>query len=417
MQRSVFPDERLWELEDRYRGSFEVEPLSYGTVRDLADSRDHFAGLARATGDMKDLQRCWMVKAVLGSVERGGRLVEIGAGEPLVADLLTRLGHEVTVVDPYDGSGNGPLEFERFRGAYPDVELHPRALPAVRGAARSEVACVYSISVLEHIPHRASRRGRRRRAGRAGARAAARSTRSTTCRRLGRRGAPGAPRGDRPALGSLRGRARIARSSGCATTPTPTSSRPRRTSAGAAPFPTTTTRCGASPRSACSAARDRDRCRYVPREMIAFGCPITDHALYRGLRRARHQARRRARLRDPRARLRRPRRRLDLPQLQPADRGGGQARGPRGPGARPPGRRDRRSRFCREGARRPARPRRRDPRLRRRDRGAQHRLVGRLGDPRLLLPPLRGVRRRRDPRLDLQLDGGAARGADRARST
>jgi uncharacterized UPF0146 family protein len=145
-----FPPERLWELEDRYRGRFEVEPLSYGTVRDFADSRDQFAGLARISGDMKDLQRCWMVKAVLGSVERGGRLVEIGAGEPHVADLLSRLGHEVTVVDPYDGSGDGPIEFERFRHAYPGLTFIRESFPPSRGLP-SEVACVYSISVLEHI--------------------------------------------------------------------------------------------------------------------------------------------------------------------------------------------------------------------------------------------------------------------------
>jgi hypothetical protein len=147
----VIPDDRLWEIEERYRGSFAVDPLSYGTVRDLADSRDHFAGLARASGDMKDLQRCWVVKAVLGRVERGTSLVEIGAGEPLVADLLSRLGHEVTVVDPYDGSGNGPLEFERFRRAYPDVTFIRERFPPDQGLA-SEVACVYSISVLEHVP-------------------------------------------------------------------------------------------------------------------------------------------------------------------------------------------------------------------------------------------------------------------------
>jgi len=149
--RDLFPADRLWELEDRYRGSFTVEPLSYGTVRDLADSRDHFGGLARASGDMKDLQRCWMVKAVLGSVERGGRLVEIGAGEPLVAGLLARLGYEVTVVDPYDGSGNGPLEFEQFQRAHPEVSfVRERFPPAQR--LPSEVAGVYSISVLEHVP-------------------------------------------------------------------------------------------------------------------------------------------------------------------------------------------------------------------------------------------------------------------------
>jgi hypothetical protein len=147
----LFPADRLWELEDRYRGKFTVEPLSYGTVRDLADSRDNFGGLARASGDMKDLQRCWMVKAVLGSVERGGQLVEIGAGEPLVAGLLSRLGYELTVVDPYDGSGNGPLEFDRFQGAYPEVNFVRERFPPPQGLP-TEVACVYSISVLEHVP-------------------------------------------------------------------------------------------------------------------------------------------------------------------------------------------------------------------------------------------------------------------------
>jgi hypothetical protein len=147
----LFPDDRLWELEERYRGAFEVEPLSYGTVRDLADSRDRFAGLARASADMKDMQRCWMVKAVLGNVERGGTLVEIGAGDPLVADLLSRLGHRVVVVDPYDGSGNGPVEFERFSRAYPDLTFIRERFPP-SGGLPDEVACVYSISVLEHVP-------------------------------------------------------------------------------------------------------------------------------------------------------------------------------------------------------------------------------------------------------------------------
>ena len=148
---AAFPDDRLWELEDRYRGRFEPAPLSYGTVRDFADSLDNLAGLARANGDMKDLQRCWMVKAVLGSVEKGAHLLEIGAGEPLVADLLTRLGHRVTVVDPYDGSGHGPREFEAFRSSYPDVEFIRERFPP-GGEPPGAVACVYSVSVLEHIP-------------------------------------------------------------------------------------------------------------------------------------------------------------------------------------------------------------------------------------------------------------------------
>jgi uncharacterized UPF0146 family protein len=146
----MVPDERLWELERLYR-RFEVPPLSYGTVRDFADSLDNLGGLAEANSDMKDLQRCWTVKAVLGNVAPGGRLVEIGAGEPLVADLLARLGYEVTVVDPYDGSGQGPRQFEEFRASYPRVDFVRDRFPPERDL-HAGVAAVYSISVLEHIP-------------------------------------------------------------------------------------------------------------------------------------------------------------------------------------------------------------------------------------------------------------------------
>ena len=146
----LVPDERLWELKQLYR-DFEVPPISYGTVRDFADSLDNLGGLARANSDMKDLQRCWAVKAVLGSVEPGGRLVEIGAGEPLAADTLVRLGYEVTVIDPYDGSDQGPRQFEEFRAAYPRLDFVRDRFPPDRGLP-VPLDGVYSISVLEHVP-------------------------------------------------------------------------------------------------------------------------------------------------------------------------------------------------------------------------------------------------------------------------
>ncbi len=148
---SPFPEDRLWELDELYRGRFDVDGISYGTVRDFADSLDNFGELARANSDMKDMQRCWMVKAILGSVERDGRLIEIGAGEPLVADLLTRLGYRVTVVDPYDGSGGGPEQFDEFRRAHPEIEFIRERFPPSQGLP-GPVAGIYSISVLEHIP-------------------------------------------------------------------------------------------------------------------------------------------------------------------------------------------------------------------------------------------------------------------------
>ena len=66
----------------------------------------------RANGDLKDVQRPWVLKAIVGAVPPGSRLLEIGAGEPLVAELLARLGYDVTVVDPYDGRDRGPTDLE-----------------------------------------------------------------------------------------------------------------------------------------------------------------------------------------------------------------------------------------------------------------------------------------------------------------
>lgn len=144
-------DGSLWPIAERYTGAFPLAEISYGTVRDFADSGDHMTGLAGASFDMKDLQRCWMVKAILGNVERGSRILEIGAGEPLVAGMLSRLGYDVTVVDDYQGGGNGPREFKRFQQAYPDVrfirELFPPSEPL-----GDDFAAVFSISVLEHVP-------------------------------------------------------------------------------------------------------------------------------------------------------------------------------------------------------------------------------------------------------------------------
>jgi Methyltransferase domain len=149
--RALVPDEELWRLGERYRGRFEPPPVSYGTVRDLADSRAALPGLSAANADMKDVQRCWALKAVVGSVEPGARVVEIGAGEPLVAGVLARLGYEVVVVDPYDGSGNGPLEYRAFRRAYPELSFIRDRFPPHDGLG-GRCAAVYSISVLEHVP-------------------------------------------------------------------------------------------------------------------------------------------------------------------------------------------------------------------------------------------------------------------------
>ena len=50
------PDDRLRELVERYGDNFTLPSLSYGTVRDLADSNANLDGLVEASFDMKNLQ-------------------------------------------------------------------------------------------------------------------------------------------------------------------------------------------------------------------------------------------------------------------------------------------------------------------------------------------------------------------------
>ncbi len=110
-------------LVEHYAVKFRVKPFDYGTVRDYCDSCDHLPCLSTLQNDLKDLQRPWTVKAALGLLPPGSRLLEIGAGQPLVAALLAELGYDVTVIDPYDGSGRGPTEVENFMQLYPNIRI------------------------------------------------------------------------------------------------------------------------------------------------------------------------------------------------------------------------------------------------------------------------------------------------------
>jgi SAM-dependent methyltransferase/2-polyprenyl-3-methyl-5-hydroxy-6-metoxy-1,4-benzoquinol methylase len=151
-RQGLISDEVLESVRDKVAGRT-PPPLSYGLVSDYCESRDWFGDLARYNLDLKDQQRCWMIKTLLAIARPGLRLLEIGGGEPLVAHILQRAGCEVTVVDPYEGAGNGPTEYERFKQVYPGVKLERALFDEAYAAAHSERYDVfYSISVLEHIP-------------------------------------------------------------------------------------------------------------------------------------------------------------------------------------------------------------------------------------------------------------------------
>ncbi len=126
--------------------------LSYATVKDFCDSADNLYKLMLFNGDLKDVQRPWALKAVLAALPPGSRVIEIGAGEPVVAGALAELGYDVTVVDPYEGAGNGPVEYEHYVRKFNNVRIIKDIFSSNLPLSPASFDAVFSVSVLEHIP-------------------------------------------------------------------------------------------------------------------------------------------------------------------------------------------------------------------------------------------------------------------------
>jgi len=137
----------------RFSGRSAGEGISYATVRDFCESVDELPQITALDGDLKNVQRPWAAKAILASVSQPARLLEIGGGEPIVSGFLSELGYDVTLVDPYDGFGNGPTDYQRYVEQFPNVKiLREYFRPGLPGLALHSFDAIFSISVLEHIP-------------------------------------------------------------------------------------------------------------------------------------------------------------------------------------------------------------------------------------------------------------------------
>lgn len=129
------------------------EGSSYATVRDYCESVDLLPQITPTDGDLKNVQRPWALKAVLSCMPPPARLLEIGGGEPIVSGLLAELGYDVTLVDPYDGVGNGPTDYQRYVEQFPQVKiLREYFRPGMNAFPGKSFDAIFSISVLEHFP-------------------------------------------------------------------------------------------------------------------------------------------------------------------------------------------------------------------------------------------------------------------------
>jgi hypothetical protein len=135
------------------RPELATEGNSYATVRDFCESVDELPEITALDGDLKNGQRPWAVKAILAHLAPPARLLEVGGGEPIISGFLSELGYDVTLIDPYDGAGNGPTDYERYRAEFPQVNIIRDYLrPGLAGVAAQSFDGIFSISVLEHIP-------------------------------------------------------------------------------------------------------------------------------------------------------------------------------------------------------------------------------------------------------------------------
>jgi hypothetical protein len=148
----ILNDAELSQVARRY-SNYATSDLSFGTVADYVDSYNTLGELSYYMKDLKDIQRCWILKVILAKFPPGSRLIEIGAGEPMIAHLLHRAGYHVTVVDPYEGAGNGPTQVERFKHEFQGVDFVVELFNRdTKGLEEQAYDGCYSISVIEHIP-------------------------------------------------------------------------------------------------------------------------------------------------------------------------------------------------------------------------------------------------------------------------
>ena len=127
---------------------FSLQNITYPKIPEYLDHLEMFPDLVSSYGDLKDVQRPWAIEACRTNLQSGARILDLGGSRCEVATYLLK-EFALTVVDPYDGSGNGPTNPDIYRKRHPGLEIVQGFLN--KGTHLREFDAVISTSVVEHI--------------------------------------------------------------------------------------------------------------------------------------------------------------------------------------------------------------------------------------------------------------------------
>ncbi len=150
------PDDEVWPLRELYGARELATGLTYATVADYAESIDAMPHLMAASAPPLGPQRGWAIKALVATVPEGSAILELAGSSPLASGVLARLGYDVTVLDPFDGTASEPHTVTAVTRNYSVLEFVRDQLPPT-GPLPRKYAAVYSLGLLDRLePDRAA---------------------------------------------------------------------------------------------------------------------------------------------------------------------------------------------------------------------------------------------------------------------
>lgn len=125
-----------------------LTPISLTYPR-MSDHTRYMALCPQLMGSsLKEVQRAWVFDQLHQRLAPGAKVIDLGGSACELADVLSAR-FEMTVVDPHDGSGNGPKNPDAYRKRFPKLNI-------VQGFVGPQIElrdydAVVSTGVIEHI--------------------------------------------------------------------------------------------------------------------------------------------------------------------------------------------------------------------------------------------------------------------------